>query len=111
MNTQIIRALSRLDSLINYSEKCWFTANLSRRSHLFLISSFQTAAVDVFSAGCVFYYVISRGQHPFGDTLRRQVNILSGEYSLSHFMQDIHGESGLSVTSFVLCQIIFLIHD
>uniref|UniRef100_A0A674MCQ4 non-specific serine/threonine protein kinase n=1 Tax=Takifugu rubripes TaxID=31033 RepID=A0A674MCQ4_TAKRU len=38
--------------------------------------SFQTAAVDVFSAGCVFYFVISRGQHPFGDTLRRQVNIL-----------------------------------
>lgn len=52
----------------------------------------QTAAVDVFSAGCVFYYVVSRGQHPFGDALRRQVNILSGEYSLSHFMADIHGE-------------------
>lgn len=51
-----------------------------------------TAAVDVFSAGCVFYYVVSRGQHPFGDTLRRQVNILSGEYSLSHFMEDIHDD-------------------
>ncbi|XP_069386162.1 serine/threonine-protein kinase/endoribonuclease IRE1 [Paralichthys olivaceus] len=49
-----------------------------------------TAAVDVFSAGCVFYYVISRGQHPFGDTLRRQVNILAGEYSLLRFMEDIH---------------------
>uniref|UniRef100_A0A3B5AWJ2 non-specific serine/threonine protein kinase n=1 Tax=Stegastes partitus TaxID=144197 RepID=A0A3B5AWJ2_9TELE len=48
------------------------------------------SAVDVFSAGCVFYYVVSRGQHPFGDALRRQVNILSGEYSLSHFMDDIH---------------------
>lgn len=59
---------------------------------MFLVSSFQTAAVDVFSAGCVFYYVISRGQHPFGDALRRQVNILSGEYSLSHFMEDLHGE-------------------
>uniref|UniRef100_A0AAQ5YI31 non-specific serine/threonine protein kinase n=1 Tax=Amphiprion ocellaris TaxID=80972 RepID=A0AAQ5YI31_AMPOC len=52
-----------------------------------------TAAVDVFSAGCVFYYVVSRGQHPFGDALRRQVNILSGEYSLSHFMEDIHVKS------------------
>lgn len=57
--------------------------------------SLQTAAVDVFSAGCVFYFVISRGQHPFGDALRRQVNILAGEYSLSHFMEDLHGESGL----------------
>uniref|UniRef100_A0A8C5E7B0 Serine/threonine-protein kinase/endoribonuclease IRE1 n=1 Tax=Gouania willdenowi TaxID=441366 RepID=A0A8C5E7B0_GOUWI len=51
-----------------------------------------TAAVDVFSAGCVFYYVVSRGQHPFGDSLRRQVNILSGEYSLSHFMDDMHDD-------------------
>ncbi|XP_074540963.1 serine/threonine-protein kinase/endoribonuclease IRE1 [Halichoeres trimaculatus] len=51
-----------------------------------------TAVVDVFSAGCVFYYVVSRGQHPFGDSLRRQVNILSGEYSLSHFMEDIHDD-------------------
>uniref|UniRef100_A0A672ZXZ4 non-specific serine/threonine protein kinase n=1 Tax=Sphaeramia orbicularis TaxID=375764 RepID=A0A672ZXZ4_9TELE len=51
-----------------------------------------TAAVDVFSAGCIFYYVVSRGQHPFGDALRRQVNILSGEYSLSHFMEDIHDD-------------------
>lgn len=62
---------------------------------LFLLLSLQTAAVDVFSAGCVFYFVVSRGQHPFGDALRRQVNILSGEYSLSHFMEDIHGESSL----------------
>ncbi|XP_007541854.1 serine/threonine-protein kinase/endoribonuclease IRE1-like [Poecilia formosa] len=51
-----------------------------------------TSAVDVFSAGCVFYYVVSRGQHPFGEALRRQINILSGEYSLSHFMDDIHDD-------------------
>lgn len=47
-----------------------------------------TAAVDVFSAGCVFYYVVSRGRHPFGDALRRQVNILLGEYALPHFRED-----------------------
>ncbi|XP_037546235.1 serine/threonine-protein kinase/endoribonuclease IRE1 [Nematolebias whitei] len=51
-----------------------------------------TTAVDVFSAGCVFYYVVTRGQHPFGDTLRRQINILSGEYSLLHFMEEIHDD-------------------
>ncbi|KAJ3614026.1 hypothetical protein NHX12_017603 [Muraenolepis orangiensis] len=51
-----------------------------------------TAAVDVFSAGCVFYYVVSRGKHPFGDALRRQVNILAGEYTLSHFMEDMHDD-------------------
>ncbi|XP_062866538.1 serine/threonine-protein kinase/endoribonuclease IRE1 [Trichomycterus rosablanca] len=49
-----------------------------------------TSAVDVFSAGCLFYYMVTKGQHPFGDTLRRQANILSGAYSLEHFMEDIH---------------------
>ncbi|XP_061779018.2 serine/threonine-protein kinase/endoribonuclease IRE1 isoform X2 [Nerophis lumbriciformis] len=51
-----------------------------------------TAAVDVFSAGCVFYYVVSRGQHPFGDALMRQFNILSGEYSLSYFIESTHDD-------------------
>ncbi|KAG6445865.1 hypothetical protein O3G_MSEX004164 [Manduca sexta] len=41
-----------------------------------------TTSVDIFSLGCVFYYVLSRGQHPFGDVLRRQANILTGDYSL-----------------------------
>ncbi|XP_054635937.1 serine/threonine-protein kinase/endoribonuclease IRE1 [Dunckerocampus dactyliophorus] len=49
-----------------------------------------TAAVDVFSAGCIFYYVVSRGQHPFGETLMQQFNILSGEYSLSYLMECTH---------------------
>ncbi|XP_037118376.1 serine/threonine-protein kinase/endoribonuclease IRE1 [Syngnathus acus] len=49
-----------------------------------------TAAVDIFSAGCVFYYVVSGGKHPFGETLMRQMNILSGNYSLSQFMDTIH---------------------
>ncbi|KAJ3605927.1 hypothetical protein NHX12_027970 [Muraenolepis orangiensis] len=32
-----------------------------------------TAAVDVFSAGCVFYYVVSRGKHPFDDVIARDL--------------------------------------
>lgn len=59
---------------------------------IFLLLSLQTAAVDVFSAGCVFYFVMSKGQHPFGDTLRRQVNILAGEYSLLYFKEGLHGK-------------------
>lgn len=43
---------------------------------------FQTCAVDIFSVGCVFYYVLTKGKHPFGDSLRRQANILSGDHSL-----------------------------
>lgn len=51
-----------------------------------------TAAVDLFSAGCIFYFVISKGQHPFGDALRRQANILAGEYSLLCFAEDSHDD-------------------
>ncbi|CAH2307531.1 serine threonine- kinase endoribonuclease IRE2 isoform X1 [Pelobates cultripes] len=49
-----------------------------------------TSSVDIFSAGCVFYYVLAHGQHPFGDSLRRQGNILTGSYSLSHLKQETH---------------------
>ncbi|XP_074866991.1 serine/threonine-protein kinase/endoribonuclease IRE2 isoform X2 [Carettochelys insculpta] len=49
-----------------------------------------TCAVDVFSAGCVFYYVVSGGEHPFGDSLRRQANILSGTYQLACLLEDTH---------------------
>ncbi|KAF1651362.1 Serine/threonine-protein kinase/endoribonuclease IRE1, partial [Aptenodytes patagonicus] len=49
-----------------------------------------TCAVDIFSAGCVFYYVVSEGQHPFGDSLRRQANILSGSYQLSCLQEEAH---------------------
>ncbi|TMS15028.1 Serine/threonine-protein kinase/endoribonuclease IRE1 [Larimichthys crocea] len=37
-----------------------------------------TCAVDIFSSGCVFYYVVSQGSHPFGKSLQRQANIPTG---------------------------------
>lgn len=52
----------------------------------------QTSAVDIFSAGCIFYYVVSSGQHPFGDGFHRQANILTGAYQLAHLQQETHGE-------------------
>ncbi|CAG7727004.1 unnamed protein product [Allacma fusca] len=42
-----------------------------------------TYAVDIFSLGCVFYYVLSKGSHPFGDAFQRQSNIISGKYVLN----------------------------
>ena len=32
--------------------------------------------------GCVIYYVLSSGSHPFGVPLRRQANIEAGDFSL-----------------------------
>lgn len=49
-----------------------------------------TYTVDIFSAGCVFYYVISEGNHPFGKSLQRQANILLGACNLDCFHSDKH---------------------
>lgn len=49
-----------------------------------------TCAVDIFSAGCVFYYVVSQGNHPFGKSIQRQANILLAKYSLEDLQIDKH---------------------
>lgn len=41
-----------------------------------------TRAIDIFSLGCVFYYILSKGIHPFGDKYLREANIVQGNYSL-----------------------------
>ncbi|KAA0192816.1 hypothetical protein HAZT_HAZT008797 [Hyalella azteca] len=37
-----------------------------------------TRAVDVFSLGCLYYYVVTGGQHPYGPCITRQGNIAAG---------------------------------
>ncbi|XP_050670962.1 serine/threonine-protein kinase/endoribonuclease IRE1 [Leptidea sinapis] len=60
-----------------------------------------TTSVDMFSLGCVFYYVLSRGHHPFGDVLRRQANILTGEYKLDH-LDKVLPEEELPLTKILI---------
>ena len=43
----------------------------------------QTCLADIFSLGCVYYYVLTGGVHPFGHALSRQAHIASHNYSLS----------------------------
>ncbi|CAL8124111.1 unnamed protein product [Orchesella dallaii] len=50
----------------------------------------MTYSVDIFSMGCVYYYVLSKGSHPFGDAFRRQSNILNGEYDV-RLLNDTNG--------------------
>lgn len=49
-----------------------------------------TYAVDIFSLGCLFYYVVSGGKHPFGDSFRRQANILNSDSNLKDLSSDEH---------------------
>ena len=56
------------------------------------MSRSNTCAVDIFSLGCVYHFLLTAGSHPFGDALRRQVNILQGEYSLEK-LNDVTAKS------------------
>ncbi|CAG2108280.1 unnamed protein product [Medioppia subpectinata] len=38
--------------------------------------------IDIFSMGCLFYYTLTKGEHPFGDLLQRQSNILMGRFDI-----------------------------
>lgn len=51
-----------------------------------------TRAIDIFSLGLVFFYVLTSGQHPFdcGDRYMREVNIRNGNFSLDPL--DVLGE-------------------
>lgn len=49
----------------------------------------KTQKVDIFSLGCVFYFLMSHGEHPFGNRLERDMNILNGKYSLKLVNPDL----------------------
>lgn len=42
-----------------------------------------TRSVDIFAVGCVFYYVLSKGGHPFGGRFIREGMIIQNKYDLS----------------------------
>jgi serine/threonine-protein kinase/endoribonuclease IRE1 len=42
-----------------------------------------TKSIDVFTAGCLFYYVLTGGQHPFGDRFSREGNVVAGLWNIS----------------------------
>ncbi|CEP17643.1 hypothetical protein [Parasitella parasitica] len=58
-----------------------------------------TRAIDIFSAGCVFYYVLSGGDHPFGNRFGRENNILNGHYNIEKL--DSMGEDGIEAKDLV----------
>lgn len=49
-------------------------------------SLLPTKSADIFSLGCVFYYILSDGQHPYGQVEERQNNILKNNSVLDMFM-------------------------
>lgn len=48
----------------------------------------QTTVGDMFILGCVLFFSITGGKHPFGDCLKREINIVKnkGDLSLVEFI-------------------------
>lgn len=46
--------------------------------------------MDIFSLGCVYYYVLSSGAHIFGCAIKRQSNILAHECDVSKLENKKH---------------------
>ncbi|CAG8547954.1 11824_t:CDS:2 [Gigaspora margarita] len=67
-----------------------------------------TKSIDIFSAGCLFYYVLSGGDHPFGDRYSREINILKGIYELNKL--DGMGEEGVEARDLIERMIELMIH-
>ncbi|KAH6799832.1 hypothetical protein C2S52_000296 [Perilla frutescens var. hirtella] len=42
----------------------------------------QTRAVDLFSLGCMFFFCLTGGRHPFGENIERDVNIVNAQKDL-----------------------------
>ncbi|CAL8141653.1 unnamed protein product [Orchesella dallaii] len=49
-----------------------------------------TYASDIFALGCLYYFVVTDGKHPFGDQIRSQVNILDGTLMID-YKHVLHG--------------------
>ncbi|EPY51006.1 IRE protein kinase Ire1 [Schizosaccharomyces cryophilus OY26] len=49
-------------------------------------------ATDIFALGCIFYFTLSGGKHPFGNQYECESNILKGEFNLEEL--DLMGEYG-----------------
>ncbi|KAF7829067.1 serine/threonine-protein kinase/endoribonuclease IRE1a isoform X1 [Senna tora] len=47
-----------------------------------LVKGRQTRSVDLFSLGCVLFFCITGGRHPFGERIERDVNIVKNQKDL-----------------------------
>uniref|UniRef100_A0A7S1TIK4 non-specific serine/threonine protein kinase n=1 Tax=Compsopogon caeruleus TaxID=31354 RepID=A0A7S1TIK4_9RHOD len=64
----------------------------------------QTKQVDIFSAGCVFFYVLSRGSHPFGQSVfERDGRIMSGKVEWKKMEREDEFPEGLHLIRKMLC--------
>ncbi|GFQ06756.1 serine/threonine-protein kinase/endoribonuclease ire1a [Phtheirospermum japonicum] len=73
------RLVGDMSSLSNHSTGCGSSGWQAPEQ---LLHGRQTRAVDLFSLGCVLFYCLTGGRHPFGGRLERDVNIVKSKIDL-----------------------------
>jgi serine/threonine-protein kinase/endoribonuclease IRE1 len=58
-----------------------------------------TKSVDIFALGCLFYYCLTSGDHPFGDRFEREVNIIKNVQDLRGL--EVFGEEGAEAADLI----------
>lgn len=58
-----------------------------------------TKSVDIFALGCLFYYILTSGEHPYGDRYEREVNIIKDYKNMSAL--ESFGEEGLEAIDLI----------
>jgi serine/threonine-protein kinase/endoribonuclease IRE1 len=56
--------------------------------------------MDIFPLGCLFYYTLTKGRHPYGGEFERELNILRDTKDLSGV--EIFGEEGLKAKDLIM---------
>jgi serine/threonine-protein kinase/endoribonuclease IRE1 len=59
-----------------------------------------TKAVDLFALGCLYFWVLMSGQHPFGEVYDRESNIVRGD-AVNMTSLDILGEEGVEARALI----------
>ncbi|KAL0946142.1 hypothetical protein HGRIS_012407 [Hohenbuehelia grisea] len=58
-----------------------------------------TKSVDIFALGCLYYYTLTSGGHPFGDRFEREVNIMKNQKNLEGLER--FGEEGAEAVNLI----------
>ncbi|GAV99545.1 other IRE protein kinase [Lentinula edodes] len=59
-----------------------------------------TKSVDIFALGCLFYYMLTGGGHPFGDRFEREINIIKGVKDITT-LGERYGEEGVDAADLI----------
>ena len=60
-----------------------------------------TKSVDIFALGCLFYYTLTTGGHPYGDRFEREVNIIKDNKQLSLLSEFCSAEESTEVQDLI----------